>query len=278
LRFYNATRCIFPRSYTLRMFLLCFVAVHVPIATFAVVQLVAGEWDWGLFLPLLLGTVAGSAMAIAGLAGLLAPIREATVRLARMQRGQEIDPLPTGGPDLAGQLLNAVAHAAHATAIRMDRLRGAAATDPLTGLRNRRGFQETVLPLLRDGVKGTIALIDGDRFKLVNDQLGHAEGDRVLRTLATRIAQNIRSTDIAARWGGDEFVVFFEELDIAAAARVVGRIRESMHQRPPAEIDGVPITFSFGLALLKGPGRRRLDKALQAADGALYEVKRNRAA
>lgn len=129
---------------------------------------------------------------------------------------------------------------------------------------------------MRRGDRGTLALLDGDRFKQVNDRLGHGEGDRLLKTIANKIRDGIRETDIAARWGGDEFVIFFDGLDREAAEAVVTRVHAAVLRRPAALLDGEPVAFSAGFAELSGPGRAALDKAMAHADRALYENKGRR--
>lgn len=278
MRIYNATRFVFPRSYALRIFSICFASVHFPLIGFGILEAVRGDWKWDVFFALLAATLAGTLAAILGLRGMLRPFEIATTHLRLIQDGKLVENVPTGGPDLAGRLLESVARAAHSTSARMDVLRGVAGTDPLTGLRNRRGFQETVLPLLSAGHAGAIAMLDGDQFKLINDRLGHAEGDRQLLAIVRRIGENVRVGDIAARWGGDEFVIFLPGLDENGARHVVERIYDALMRRPEAVIDGKPIAFSYGIADIRSAGRQGLDEALQRADRSLYAGKESRRA
>ncbi|GGD78469.1 GGDEF domain-containing protein [Croceicoccus mobilis] len=278
MRFYNATRFIFPRHYGVRIFATCFLAVHIPLITYGGMAAIRAEIDWGIAIALLAATVAGSIFGIAALAGLLMPLRIATLRLQQLQQGQKVANVPTGGADMAGELLSSVALAVDATVSQLDRLREAALTDTLTGLRNRRGFEASVDQALIGGRSGTLALLDGDRFKQVNDRLGHAEGDKVLRGFARRIAEFLRATDISGRWGGDEFVVFFPGLDAGEASRVIERIRDALIERPDAVIDGNPVTFTYGLAPLEKRGKQALETAMDIADTHLYAVKETRAA
>lgn len=276
LQFYNATRFLFPRSYRLRVFAICFGAVHVPLITFLVVQGLRGDWEWSTFTALLVATLVGTIVAVVGLAGLLAPIELAMARLAQLQAGEPVDACPDCGEDLAGDLLRATASAAHSANQRIDILKGVASTDTLTGLANRRGFLESLQANMRHGAKGTLALLDGDRFKQVNDRLGHGEGDRLLKTIANKIRDGIRETDIAGRWGGDEFVIFFDGLDREAAQAAVTRVHAAVLRRPPVLLDGEPVAFSRGFAELSRPGRAALDRAMARADRALYEDKGRR--
>ena len=272
MRLYRATAFLFPRHYTIRMFLLCFLAVHMPLLAFLGFELTRGAWHWQTFAVLLGATVVGSAFAIAALAGLLVPVAVATRGLRALRDGQQMQDIPAGGPDMAGELLESVAHALRSTSARLDELKGLALTDPLTGLLNRRGFVEQ-LEQLPTGA-GTLALLDGDRFKQVNDRLGHAEGDRVLRALADRLRDRLRKQDMAARWGGDEFVILLRDTDEQEARAIVKRVQLSLRRRSIARLDGRPVNFSVGFAPLSGKTMEAVTEAVKAADAEMYATKR----
>ena len=272
MRLYRATAFLFPRHYTIRMFLLCFLAVHLPLLAFLGFELTRGAWHWQTFAVLLGATVVGSAFAIAALAGLLVPVAVATRGLRALRDGQQMQDIPAGGPDMAGELLESVAHALRSTSARLDELKGLALTDPLTGLLNRRGFVEQ-LEQLPTGA-GTLALLDGDRFKQVNDRLGHAEGDRVLRALADRLRDRLRKQDMAARWGGDEFVILLRDTDEQEARAIVKRVQLSLRRRPISRLDGRPVNFSVGFAPLSGETMEAVTEAVKAADAEMYATKR----
>ena len=272
MRLYRATAFLFPRHYTIRMFLLCFLAVHMPLLAFLGFEVTRGAWHWQTFAVLLGATVVGSAFAIAALAGLLVPVAVATRGLRALRDGQQMQDIPAGGPDMAGELLESVAHALRSTSARLDELKGLALTDPLTGLLNRRGFVEQ-LEQLPTGA-GTLALLDGDRFKQVNDRLGHAEGDRVLRALADRLRDRLRKQDMAARWGGDEFVILLRDTDEQEARAIVKRVQLSLRRRPIARLNGRAINFSVGFAPLSGETMEAVTEAVKAADAEMYATKR----
>ena len=272
MRLYRATAFLFPRHYTIRMFLLCFLAVHIPLLAFLGFELTRGAWHWQTFAVLLGATVVGSAFAIAALAGLLVPVAVATRGLRALRDGQQMQDIPAGGPDMAGELLESVAHALRSTSARLDELKGLALTDPLTGLLNRRGFVEQ-LEQLPTGA-GTLALLDGDRFKQVNDRLGHAEGDRVPRALADRLRDRLRKQDMAARWGGDEFVILLRDTEEQEARAIVKRVQLSLRRRPIARLDGRPVNFSVGFAPLSGKTMEAVTEAVKAADAEMYATKR----
>lgn len=272
MRFYQATRFLFPRNYQLRVFAICFCAVHLPLIAFCVVQPLVHAWHWGVFAAILLATLAGTGGAIAALSALLSPITHATRMLRHIQSGIPIEDVPDGGDDLVGELLSGVARAAEETAARIDRLSDAAETDILTGLRNRRGFLDAIAPMLRADRPSVMAMIDLDHFKAINDRSGHDEGDRVLRAFARRLQDSVRRCDIAARWGGEEFAVLLPGIGIDAARDIVERLRQSLHQRGIGRQSGEPVTFSCGLAV--ATDYAALGTAIRDADAALYEAKR----
>lgn len=271
MRFYLATRFLFPRHFHLRIFAICFAAVHLPLIAFVASQAAMGEWQWKVFVPLLLATLAGTLAAIYALGALLAPIRQASSMLRQVQDGKAITDIPAGGRDLAGELLDSVGLAALATNTRISQLRDAAERDLLTGLRNRRGFLDAAAHL-RAGTRATLALLDIDFFKRVNDIFGHDEGDMVLQEFAHRLTETMRRSDLAARWGGEEFAILIPGMGPREAYSMMERLRTALHDRPIGPNPEEPITFSCGLAFLRGPDQIAL--AMQRADKALYAAKR----
>ncbi len=146
------------------------------------------------------------------------------------------------------------------------RLRAEARTDPLTGLGNRRQWDEQLeLELERARRAGSglaVALVDLDRFKAVNDTLGHAAGDRLLREVAEAFAGAVRSIDLVTRVGGEEFAVALPTSSLELAAQIVERLRTSVPSG---------ITASAGLALWHG--YEDAATLVQRADTALYDAK-----
>jgi diguanylate cyclase (GGDEF)-like protein len=154
----------------------------------------------------------------------------------------------------------------------------AAMFDGLTGIHNRRWLDETLHRLVRRHERGgdalCLMLIDIDHFKSVNDHFGHDAGDRVLASIAATISENLRPTDLAARFGGEEFVVLFPDTRIdyarVAAERLRGVVCE-MRFAAPTGVELPRITISCGVAELRA-GRTPAD-LLKAADLAMYEAK-----
>jgi diguanylate cyclase (GGDEF)-like protein len=149
--------------------------------------------------------------------------------------------------------------------------------DGLTGLANRRQFEYQLAAELarleRFGGSLAIVLADLDDFKDVNDRFGHPAGDAVLREFARTLEERIRDIDVAARWGGEEFVLLLPGTDLAGAARVAERVRGALEERVVVSADGDPIriTASFGIAAY--PDARSAEDLLEKADAALYQAK-----
>jgi diguanylate cyclase (GGDEF)-like protein/PAS domain S-box-containing protein len=145
-------------------------------------------------------------------------------------------------------------------------LDAAAHRDALTGLANRKAFFDS----LSEGEAGAVLYCDLDRFKPVNDELGHRAGDELLSAVAGRIQGCVRTDDIVARLGGDEFAVLCEGATEAQAAELAERIRAAVEQ--PFEVGGATarVGISIGVAHVTS---RLGDAVLESADRALYQAK-----
>jgi len=158
-----------------------------------------------------------------------------------------------------------------------EQLRELATRDPLTDCINRRHFLEIAAKELeradRYGNSVTIAMLDADHFKDVNDRYGHATGDRVLRTIADRCRSALRKTDVFGRFGGEEFVVLFVETGLAEAQRVAERLLVRVAE-PMNSKDGVPVPITISAGVVERRPGETLDSMLKVADEALYQAKR----
>lgn len=158
------------------------------------------------------------------------------------------------------------------------RLHGLAQSDPLTGLLNRRGFKLQSEVAIRRPRQGenicAIMAFDLDHFKLVNDTHGHATGDDVLIAFANCLTDNTRSTDIVARFGGEEFIILCIDVDHADAKKTAKRISEFMAARTIQSKRGVDvsITVSIGLAMIEEDSPD-LNLYIDTADTALFNAK-----
>lgn len=151
--------------------------------------------------------------------------------------------------------------------------------DELTGLLNRRAFTQTaelrITHQRRSGRTSTLLYLDIDNFKAVNDLLGHQEGDRVLRRLGELIRTKSRAGDLAARIGGDEFLIWLEDTELEGAiAKAQALIREVDALALPARHKGDELGLSIGVAVSDPVSPIALDDLVQRADQAMYEAKR----
>jgi diguanylate cyclase (GGDEF)-like protein len=150
-----------------------------------------------------------------------------------------------------------------------------ARTDPLTGLWNRRAFEELAAREMeraaRSGQPLALAMADIDRFKPLNDRHGHSAGDEVLKEVAVMLRAALREIDVVCRWGGEEFLCLMPASDTTAARRAMDRVRHDLSTKP-LEVDGgaFTVTMTYGIAAVHDD----LKLAIAAADGAMYEGKR----
>jgi len=154
-------------------------------------------------------------------------------------------------------------------------------TDPLTGIANRKSFDEALLAatmaVARDGEEVSLLLCDIDHFKLFNDTWGHQTGDQVLRLVASCLGENTKGRDNAARYGGEEFAVILRGTGLQDATRVANQIRgmvetKKLVKKSTGDILGA-ITISIGVAQF-GPGETG-ETVIRRADACLYGAKHN---
>ncbi len=151
-------------------------------------------------------------------------------------------------------------------------------TDPLTGIANRKAFDEAVRAAIGPIAKGeevSLLMCDIDHFKTFNDRWGHQTGDQVLRLVASCLAENVKGRDTAARYGGEEFAVLLRGVGLNAATTVAEQIRSSVETRrlvkkSSGEVLGT-ITLSIGVAQF-APGEE-VDAVIRRADACLYGAK-----
>ncbi|MDD2309439.1 MAG: GGDEF domain-containing protein [Desulfuromonadaceae bacterium] len=147
-------------------------------------------------------------------------------------------------------------------------------TDPLTGVMNIRAFsglvEYEILHLQRRGCPFSIAYLDLDNFKKVNDCHGHKKGNELLKAVVICLAQSLRRTDVVARVGGDEFTIFLPETGPAAVKLVMQKVREQLIET--ARNQNLTTTFSIGV-LTCTHGSCNFDEIISIADKLMYEVK-----
>ncbi|HEX3005314.1 MAG TPA: EAL domain-containing protein, partial [Angustibacter sp.] len=145
--------------------------------------------------------------------------------------------------------------------------------DQLTGLPNRRRFQRELARLTAERASGAVAVIDLDRFKEVNDSLGHRNGDALLRALSDRLARAVRPGDLVARLGGDEFGIVLPDVDTTEAARArFLQLRERLGD--DLDLSGITLSSEASIGfVLVGDDGRAADTLLQRAEIAMYVAK-----
>jgi diguanylate cyclase (GGDEF)-like protein len=155
-----------------------------------------------------------------------------------------------------------------------DQQRTLAATDDVTGIPNRRSFiditERELARCTRSKRPISVIYLDADRFKAINDQFGHAEGDRLLRVVAETLTTHCRKTDAFARLGGDEFAVLLPETDGEGSRKVADKLRTLLHAA--MTLNRWPVTFSMGVATFEKPPVDA-DHLLRAADELQYSAK-----
>jgi len=146
--------------------------------------------------------------------------------------------------------------------------------DPMTKLYNRRSFyhiSKKILHLSQRNLEEVyIIMLDIDNFKTINDTYGHDTGDKVIIELAKSLEKNIRKSDIAARWGGEEFIILFPNTNEKGALTKAENIRKSVAS---LKVKNVQFTVSIGVALFDYTEDSKIDDTIKKADYALYEAK-----
>ena len=283
MRVYEAlSRLPLPRSYRGKILLVALLGAHVPllglVAYLALSSPVGSGTALGVLAVVALATLIGTAATLLALRALLAPVSLASEALRRYLKWDQMPDLPTGYGDQAGRLMADVQFA-------LERLDGAIrslgelpAEDRLTGAYNRRGAEERLAEDVAWARRGrgafTLAAIDLDQLKAINDRFGHRAGDACLRHLAEVIRRNVREGDWVARWGGDEFVVGLWGAEGPSARAVLERICEALRESPARLPNGeeVHLTVSGGVCrCLEGCDVRRLFSMVEEA---LYRAKR----
>ncbi|MGZ9007736.1 MAG: diguanylate cyclase domain-containing protein [Telluria sp.] len=221
---------------------------------------------------------------LAGLVGwlivvrLLRPLRALTRHVSGINAGnRDISVFNVQRGDEFGQLTQAFYMLSKKREAAEASLALLAQTDALTGLHNRRMFEETLEAAIKRAARTAVPLglayLDIDHFKQINDTLGHAAGDELLIEFANRLRELVRSTDTVARLGGDEFVILFEHVTPDAESKNLGeRIVAAMETVFHIGSRDVKITTSVGIAIAN-PAALKAGALVEAADGALYDAK-----
>jgi GGDEF domain-containing protein len=231
----------FPKSFSGKIMLVVFAGTHLPLVALVLYLLLVSPGGLGTHLgvlaALLIATLLGFVATLFALRALLAPVRLASSSLKAYLDERRKPVLPTGFSDEAGKLMVDVQHAVEHLDTTIRSLEGLSGTDHLTGLPNRRNGEERLAEDLARAKRGraflTVAVVDVDNFKAINDTHGHQAGDVCLRHVALVIRRNVREGDWLARWGGDEFVLSLWDASVFASPEaVLGRINAGLRRSP----------------------------------------------
>src|SRR5215212_1316915 len=277
------SRLRFPRTYGGKIMLVAFVSMQAPLLAVLLYLVISSSVDLrtalGALGLALAAAMAGFAATLWELGGLLAPVRLASSALKGYLDSREVPDLPLGFSDEAGRLMADVHYALETLDATIRSLEGLSVTDPLTGLLNRREVEkrlaEDAARVRRSGNTLTLAVVDVNDFKSINDTYGHQAGDVCIRHVAEVIQRNIPQSDWLARWGGDEFIVALHDVSpFAGTELVLQRIVSDLKDSPVRLPRGDELALTITVGASRHSGETDLRDLLSKADEAMYEAKR----
>ncbi len=223
----SLSRLPFPRSYLGKLLFIAFLDTHIPLLALVLYLVFASPIEFSSALRVtvivLLATLAGTAATLYALYTLLRPVSLASRALCDYLDHNKVPNLPIGFTDRAGKLMADVRYAIEHLGETLHSLEELSTKDHLTGAYNRRACKERLVTDVARAKCGgstlTVALVDLDQFKCVNDRYSHLDGDACLKHVTNIIRRNIREGDWFARWGGDEFVLGLWETEEGRLAR-----------------------------------------------------------
>jgi diguanylate cyclase (GGDEF)-like protein len=273
----------FPKTYRGKIMLVAFLGTNVPLLGAALYLLLGSSVGLGAALRILVLLVAvtlvGTAVTLLALGALLAPVRLTSSALKRYLEDRTKPELPIGFSDEVGKLMAEVRYAIEHLDSSIRSLEGLSGTDHLSGLPNRREGEgrlaADIARARRGGGQLTVAVVDLDGFKTINDTHGHHAGDICIRHVAEVIGRSVRKGDWLARWGGDEFVLaLWGESVFASPEAVLGRINAALRRSPVRLPRGEELVPSISVGAHRYAGEDDLRELLAKADAAMYQAKR----
>lgn len=281
LGIYSAfSRIPWPKSYFMKILAVCFVGTHIPLIVTVILGLWLVDLSGGAKLAvlglLLVGTIIGTVATIVIVRGMLAPVAAIDRNLTRFRDRDEFDELPQVGNDELSDLMQTVNTVVRRVTQTRKELEALSFQDDLVGIGNRRWLLGRASEILSRSEQNwrptTIALIDLDAFKHINDTCGHNVGDEVLKEISDILAEHSRPTDLLGRIGGDEFCIIFLKCRAQEAEAAIDRMRAAIAARGLSERFDVPVSISCGLTE-RHDSRENLDETFARADEALYAAK-----
>ena len=273
----------FPKTYRGKLMLVAFLGTHAPLLGAALYLLLGSSVGLGAALRILVLLVAvtlvGTAVTLLALGALLAPVRLSSSALKRYLDDRTEPDLPIGFSDEVGRLMADVRYAVEHLDSSIRSLEGLSGTDYLSGLPNRREGEGRlagdIARARRGGGQLTVAVVDLDGFKTINDTHGHQAGDVCIRHVADVIGRSVRKGDWLARWGGDEFVLaLWDDSVFASPEAVLGRINGDLRRSPVRLPGGGELMLSISVGAHRYAGEDDLRELLAKADAAMYQAKR----
>jgi diguanylate cyclase (GGDEF)-like protein len=271
-------------SLTLKIFATCFVCIHLPlIATIAYLSFDGEPKAKGILVLLTAATLLGTVCCLVILNLYLRPLRTmASALSAHRAGGPGWQGTQSGRRDEIGILSDAITSMTLEIGATVRKLSQQALSDDLTGLGNRRWLterlQEEIAKAGRSGKPLSVVLLDLDNFKTINDRHGHGAGDGALTATGEVLRSSLRSFDIAARIGGEEFCLVLPETSLEEGWRIAERVRKALEDVRMEPLPRGGITASFGVC--ETSGEEQIHDIFKRADEALYAAKaagRNRA-
>ena len=253
---------------------------HIRDAEIAV-RAVEDKAVWAVYVTLLTGIVIIILVGFLLARSVLLPMRVLGAGARELTSGNLDYRLQVDRDDEFGALMRTFNEMAAALQSGQEELKNLAIRDPLTGLYNHREFfrllQDEVHRSERYAHPLSLLMIDLDKFKEINDTLGHLTGDHVLQHVAAVIGEQIRKSDHASRYGGDEFAILLPETDLQEAFEFAERLQQAVLLRPLTLGDGKPlqVTLSIGVASFPQDAKDFMD-LVAVADHALYRAKGSR--
>jgi diguanylate cyclase (GGDEF)-like protein len=272
----------FPKTYRGKLVLATFLVAQAPLLATALYLLGASAGSGAALRAstlLAVVAIAGAAATLVALGALLAPLRLTSSSLESYLDHQTKPDLPTGFSDEAGRLMADTRHAIEYLDSTIRSLEGLSGTDHLTGLPNRRSGEERLAEDLarakRGGALLTVAVVDIDKFKTINDTHGHHAGDLCIRHAADVMGRSVREGDWLARWGGDEFVVALWDASLFASPEAaLGRINAELRRSPVRLSGGEELVLSISVGARRYAAEEDFREVLAKADAAMYQAKR----
>lgn len=239
----------------------------------------SGQWTWFAILAVLLSLAAAAAALILLCARkkVLVPMKQLAENIRSMQKHESMVKYPCHDDDM-GVMLRRFYSMKEQIDIDLEDLKRAGFTDALTGLYSRRYFfqvaQHQAQVATRNGHPSCILMCDADHFKQVNDSYGHLVGDEALKHIAKLIADNVRESDVCARFGGEEFIILLNNSNMDNSILIGEKIRAAI-ERTPCKHNGISLsmTISIGAADIRGALESDVNDAFDRADKALYAAK-----